>query len=88
MPDGSRGPLSAWMADAELCARLSLGEPLLSLGALVELRALLDARQAGQPEAAPPGGCVIEPNEIPPNESVAAERESRQEVPDDSTTKA
>jgi hypothetical protein len=76
------------MADAEVCARLSFGEPMLSLGALVELRALLDAQQAGQPEAAPLCRCVIEPTEIPRNESVAAERESRQEVPDDSTTKA
>lgn len=76
------------MADAELCARLSLGEPMLSLGALVELRALLNGRQANQPKATALTGCGIESAEIPPNESVAADGESRQEVSDDSTTKA
>ena len=43
LPDGTIGSLPAWMMDLSCCSDLSLGSPLVSVDALVELRALLDS---------------------------------------------
>jgi hypothetical protein len=75
------------MTDAKYCAQLSLGEPMVSLAALVELRGLLDVRQAGQDRVtATEHG--VELVGIPESGNAVTEGESPQEVSDDSTTKA
>lgn len=52
LPDGTVAGIPAWMADAALCALHSLGPPEVSVGALIELRRLLDAcRRPGAAEA-------------------------------------
>jgi hypothetical protein len=43
LPDGATGALPAWMTDAVACAALTVGAPVVSIAALQELRALLDA---------------------------------------------
>ena len=43
LPDGTVASLPAWMTDISACSGLSLGSPLVSSSALVELRALLDS---------------------------------------------
>jgi hypothetical protein len=46
MADGTVCAVPVWMTEAGACARLSWGSPEVSLRSLVELRALLDIRQA------------------------------------------
>lgn len=41
LPDGSIGAFPSWMMDAEVCSRLSMGTPQLSLEALTDLRRFL-----------------------------------------------
>jgi len=47
LPDGTRGTLPAGMTDAAACAVLTVGQPVVSIIALQELRVLLDAVVAG-----------------------------------------
>jgi hypothetical protein len=47
LPDGTRGTLPAWMTNAAACAGLTVGQPVVSIVALQELRVLLDAVVAG-----------------------------------------
>ena len=87
-PDGSTGPISAWMADADFCARLSLGPPMASLPALVALRRFLDAFKKQPPRVDAPGERKVKPSTILSHGGVTGEGESRQEVSDDSTAQA
>jgi hypothetical protein len=52
LPDGAMGAIPAWMTDAVACAGFSSGGPQVSVGALIDLRALLDSlrssRSAGE----------------------------------------
>lgn len=41
LPDGSIGAFPSWMMDAEVCSRLSMSTPQLSLEALADLRNFL-----------------------------------------------
>ena len=43
LPDGAMGAIPVWMTDPVTCAGFSLGEPLASVEALTDLRALLDS---------------------------------------------
>lgn len=43
LPDGASSAIPVWMTDAVTCAGFSLGEPLVSVEALTNLRALLDS---------------------------------------------
>jgi hypothetical protein len=47
LPDGTRGTLPAWMTDAATCAVLTVGEPVVAITALHELRLLLDVLTRG-----------------------------------------
>ena len=41
--------IPAWMCDAAVCAAITMGSPRIAIGALTELRAVLDTRSAGVP---------------------------------------
>jgi hypothetical protein len=43
LPDGAMGAIPLWMTDPVTCAGFSLGEPVVSVEALINLRALLDS---------------------------------------------
>ncbi len=43
LPDGAMGAIPVWMTDPVTCAGFSLAEPLVSVEALTNLRALLDS---------------------------------------------
>jgi hypothetical protein len=62
----ARCAIPVWMTDADVCARVSLGPPTISLAALAELREFLDSwfrdqRHTGEPagvQAAPDPGSL------------------------------
>jgi len=43
LPDATIGQIPLWMTDASLCGAMTTGTPRASLGALADLRQLLDA---------------------------------------------
>jgi hypothetical protein len=46
-PDGSIGAIPVWMTDAAACAQVRVGEPMVGLTALLELRKFLDTVHKG-----------------------------------------
>ena len=53
LPDGLQVAIPEWMLDSEACERLTIeATPRISLGALLDLRLLIDARES--PTADPP----------------------------------
>jgi hypothetical protein len=53
LPDGRLGGVPEWMTDAAACAVLSIGEPLVAIEALSELRGFVDAIMRSKKEEGP-----------------------------------
>jgi hypothetical protein len=53
LPDGTTASIPGWMTNADICARMSEGDPTISLDALTQLRPLIDTwlRDSARPAA-------------------------------------
>jgi hypothetical protein len=77
LPDGAMGAIPLWMTDPVTCAGFSFGEPLVSIEALSNLRALLDSVRSRHSTRAGTEGSGEESHKGP---RVSASQEMTREV--------
>jgi hypothetical protein len=70
------------MTDADICARMSLGEPTISLTALAELRAVLDSMLQSQEHTAEHAAAKARHESGSRGHAVSGAKESRWEAPE------